>query len=308
VRSLVALAAGGAALSLVVCSGPRAWAFTGADNFSTERFDQTSTQVTNRFLPMTAGTRYVFDGTVTEGDQTSHHRIVTTITGVTKLVDGVRARVVLDQDYDDGELSEQELALFAQDTAGVVWALGEYPEEFAGGEFSGAPSTWLAGRAGATAGVAMQAAPATGTPEYNQGFAPKIDFDDRGIVTAVGRHTSDALDGYDDAIVVTERSAPEPDDGHQLKFHAPGQGVVRIEAVGGKAQETLQRSAVSTLDTGELAQVNAQVLKLDGRAYQNASGVWTGSAPATGTTGGAEDGPGQSCQAVPAGRANLRGC
>ncbi len=279
----VAGVAGAAALSLAF-STP-AWAFTPADAFAASRFDETSAQVTNRYLPMAPGTQYVYKGTVVENGETTRHRVVYTVTGLTKVVDGVRNRVILDQDFADDELAEEEIAMFAQDTEGVVWNMGEYPEEFENGKFVGAPSTWAAGAAGAKAGIHMQAAPATGTPEYSQGFAPAIDFDDRGVVSKTGQKISDKLGTYSDGVVVVERSATEPDDGHQLKLHAPGIGVVRIEAVGGAAQETLQRAATRTLDAAALAAVNAKALKLDRRAYKNASAVWADTAPAEGPGG-----------------------
>jgi len=308
VRPRLVLAASGAALSLVVSSAGTGWAFTAADSFAPDRFDGASSQITNRYLPMEPGTRITYDGVVTEDGESKGHRVVTTITGITKLVDGVRTRVILDQDYDEDELAEQEIALFAQDTSGVVWSLGEYPEEYEGGKFTGAPSTWLTGREGARAGIAMQADPATGTPEYVQGFAPKIEFDDRGKVLLSFRQVSDALGTYTDALVVDERSATEPDDGHQLKFHAPGRGVVRIEAVGGAKQETLKRTSFHTLSPAELAAVNAKVVELDGRAYANAADAWSGSTPAAGAPSGSA-GPTPSCLVLPATRTFLReGC
>src|SRR3990170_3720292 len=69
-----------------------------------------------------------------------------------------------------GQLVETELAFFAQDDDGNVWNLGEYPEEYENGEFVGAPSTWIAGLAGAEAGVHMLAEPRQGTGYYLQGW------------------------------------------------------------------------------------------------------------------------------------------
>ena len=309
VRVLVSLAAGAAVLSLAVSPGGTAWGFTPADGYDTSRFDANSAAVTNRYLPMTPGTQYVYEGAVVEDGETTTHRVVFTVTGLTKVVDGVKSQVILDQDYDDDELAEQEIALFAQDAEGVVWNLGEYPEEFEDGEFRGAPSTWLSGVAGARAGISMQAAPATDTPEYSQGFAPAIDFDDRGIVSKTGAQVSDGLGSYSGGVVVKERSATEPDDGQQLKFHAPGLGVVRIQAVGGAKQETLERTSARVLDAASLAAVNKTVAELDHRAYTRAAGVWADSAPVQDPAGTpAPTGGGAKCAVAPAGRAFLRGC
>ena len=98
------------------------------------------------------------------------HTVTFTVTNLTKVVDGVRSTVVWDVDAVDDEVSEAELAFFAQDAAGNVWNVGEYPEEYARHEFVGAPSTWVAGTAGAEPGIHMPATPAVGTPEYAPGL------------------------------------------------------------------------------------------------------------------------------------------
>jgi hypothetical protein len=64
---------------------------------------------------------------------------VTTVTDLSKVIDGVRTLVILETDYTAGQLSEPELAFFAQDNAGNVWLVGEYPEEYENGKFDKAP-------------------------------------------------------------------------------------------------------------------------------------------------------------------------
>ena len=60
--------------------------------------------------------------------------MVFTVTDLTKMINGIETRVILDQDLrvnesGDEELSEEELAFFAQDDDHNVWSMGEYPEE-----------------------------------------------------------------------------------------------------------------------------------------------------------------------------------
>src|SRR5437870_3116553 len=75
------------------------------------------------------------------------------------------------------------LAFMAQDDAGNVWSLGEYPEEIdATTGARSAPRTWLAGHQGATAGVLMRANPQTNTSAYLQGLAPAVQFIDEARV------------------------------------------------------------------------------------------------------------------------------
>ena len=70
-------------------------------------------------------------------------------------------------------LAEEELAFWAQDDFGNVWLMGEYPEEHEGSKVS-APSTWLAGNQGSTAGILMRANPKLNTSTYKQGEAPSV--------------------------------------------------------------------------------------------------------------------------------------
>jgi hypothetical protein len=131
-------------------------------------------KVDNKFFRLVPGTKLTLRGTVGGGA----HTVVTTVTDLTKVVDGVRTIVLFDVDLDGKTVKEAELAFFAQDGKGAVWALGEYPEEYDGGKFTGAPNTWISGIDGAKAGTAMRSDPNPGTPAYLQGLAPKINFKD----------------------------------------------------------------------------------------------------------------------------------
>jgi hypothetical protein len=86
---------------------------------------------------------------------------------------------------------------------------------------------------------------------------------------------------YHDVLVIEEWNPLEqPQDGHQFKYHAPGVGVVRIEAVGGEEQETLKLVKVKHLGAQALARANQRVLKLDKRAYRVAGDVYRHTPPA----------------------------
>ena len=71
--------------------------------------------------------------------------VVTTVTDVTKEIDGVRAVIVLDQDFDGGQMAEQALDYMAEDREANVWWLGAYTESYEGGQFVNAADAWLAG-------------------------------------------------------------------------------------------------------------------------------------------------------------------
>src|SRR4051794_31883417 len=103
-----------------------------------------STTITNRWLPFVPGTQWSFEGSATVDGERIKRKVVLTTTDLVKVLNGVRAVVNYELDYDEGELVEAELAFFGQADDGTVWHFGEYPEEYEDGKFIEAP-TWLAG-------------------------------------------------------------------------------------------------------------------------------------------------------------------
>ena len=128
-----------------------------AKDFDRTNFDN-STTVDNKWFPLEPGDHSVFEGSAIDDGQRISRRVLTTVTDLSKEIDGVNTMVVWERDYTEGEEVEAELAFFAQDNYGNVWHMGEYPEEYEDGEFDKAPG-WLAGKEGATAGIAMRAEP-----------------------------------------------------------------------------------------------------------------------------------------------------
>src|SRR5439155_25391383 len=237
----------------------------GEKDFSVSRFSAKSILVDNRFLPLVPGQQFTLTGTTTGGK----HEVVFTVTDVTKWVNHVRTVVIWDRDFQDGQLAEEELAFMAQDDAGNVWSLGEYPEVHEDNGTVDAPDTWLAGHNGATAGVLMRANPKTNTSAYTQGRSPDIDFFDKAKVVQTNQKTCVPTGCYSGVLVVDEwNPLDQPADGHQFKYHAPGLGVVRIVGKGGTEQETLVLTRIHTLTDDEMAAATARVLVLDQRAYK----------------------------------------
>ncbi len=235
--------------------------------FRPGQFDR-PTKINNTFLPLVPGTRFTFEGVANRGGGPTDHTVVFTVTELVKFVNGVRSRVVLDLDESDGQLEEAELAFFAQDNSGNVWSLGEYPEEYVDGVLDGAPNTWIAGLAGADAGIMMLADPKVGGPRYVQGFAPKIDFLDCAQVFKKGQHVCVPVDCYSNVLVTDENSPLSEDTGHQRKFYAPGVGNVKITAVDDPEGETLQLTKLENLNRRALNDANNDALKLDRRGHR----------------------------------------
>lgn len=224
----------------------------------------THVRVTNTWLPMVPGAHWVTSGSVSG----SRHRVVTTVTDLTKVVKGVQTIVLLDEDFDGNTLSEAELAFFAQDRHHTEWALGEYPEEYDNGVFSGAPSTWISGLDRARAGIAMLGHPRLGTPAYVQGSASTIQFLDCGRVFATNQRTCVPTGCYGHVLVIDEWGPLDPAGGHQRKYYAPGVGLVRVGAVGGDSPEVLDLTSTTHLCPAELTKVRNTALALDRHGYE----------------------------------------
>jgi hypothetical protein len=225
------------------------------------------TRIDNRFTPLVPGTQYVFEGRSDRGRGRRAHRVITVVTDLTKVIDGVRAVVLWERDVNGGRMLEGELAFQAQDDDGNVWNMGEYPEEYDGATVKGAPDTWIAGLAGARGGIMMRAAPRAGTSSYLQGWAPTIGFADRARVLRDGLRQCVPLRCFSDVLLTDETNPNEPDDGHQRKFYAPGVGPIRAAPAGGREQEVLVLTRLVHLSPRALATVRARALAIDRRGY-----------------------------------------
>jgi hypothetical protein len=235
--------------------------------------------VSNQMFPLVVGTQFVYQGSIVEGGESKPHSVVFTVTDLSKMVDHVRTVVALDQDFLEGKLQEQELAFFAQDDQGNVWNFGEYPEEYENGKFTGAPSTWIRGTDGAYGGIHMLHLPRAGA-QYREGLVPAIQFDDVSRVTSTRQATCVRAGCYQQVLVVDETSPNAPDSGHQIKYYAPGTGLVRVGARGGDSQEFLTLTAVRHLSAAALAGTRADALAMDQRAYR-VTKVYRVTGPAT---------------------------
>ncbi len=191
------------------------------------------------------------------------HGIVSIVTDLIKVIDGVKTRVVWERDFGNGVLEESELFFVAQDNAGTVWLLGEYPATYESGQFAGAPDTWISGVDGARRGIFMPADPRLGDPSYGQGLAPSVEFDDHAQVSEVGQTLVGTFEIHHGVLVVDEWSPRAPEDGRQRKYYASGVGTVFVVPQGGSQQEALSLMNVAHLNEADLANARQEALKLD---------------------------------------------
>jgi len=237
------------------------------DNFSHP------TVVDNTWFPLRPGTKLVHNGAGNVDGKRTPRRVVMVVTDLTKVIDGIRTVVVFELDYNDNKLAEAELVFFAQDDDGNVWHLGQYPEEYEDGDIVETPA-WIAGQRDAKAGILIKAEPHFG-PSYSQGWGPEVGWADRARVFEVDSRTCVPAACYDGVLVTDEFSRDEPD-AHQLKYYAPGLGVVRVGWAGAleKEQEVLGLVEIAHLKPDNLAKYRADVLAMEKRAYANSKEVY----------------------------------
>ena len=114
-----------------------------------------TTRIDHPYWPMRPGTtwRYVETG----GGESQ--RVTVTVTRRTRVIEGVRARVVHDVVRSGGEIVENTFDWYAQDSGGSLWYLGEFTREYEDGEVVSTEGSWEHGRDGAQAGVVLPARP-----------------------------------------------------------------------------------------------------------------------------------------------------
>ncbi|MGH2978678.1 MAG: hypothetical protein ACRDLQ_03455 [Solirubrobacterales bacterium] len=241
-----------------------------ADNFSD------STKIDNRFSPLEPGMQFTYEGRSNRGGGRLPHRVIFTVTGLTKEIDGVRAVTLWDRDINAGKELEGELAFWAQDDDGNVWLLGEYPEEYDDeGNFEAAPDTWFSGIDRARAGIMMRGNPQPGTGTYRQGYAPTIGFGDVAFVQKTGQRACVPTGCYEDVLITDETNPEEPKDGHQLKYYAPRVGNIQAApGRGGVEREILELTKFVRLSPGALEFANKEALEMEKRAYVKRKDVY----------------------------------
>jgi hypothetical protein len=118
-----------------------------------------SPRVDNRWFPLTPGRTLVYTGTK-DGKKALD---LFAATSRTRMIDGVRTRVVEDRLYLDNVLEERTSDYYAQDRCGNVWYFGEDTATLdRHGQVVDTEGTWHAGVDGAQPGVFMQAHPQLG--------------------------------------------------------------------------------------------------------------------------------------------------
>jgi hypothetical protein len=253
------------------------------EDFDASQFTQ-STSITNEWLPIKPGTQLIYHGITDSDGKPVPHSFVINVTDLTKVIGGVRSVVSWDQDFVDDNLVEAELAFYAQDKNGVVWLMGEYPEEYERGEFKRAPA-WIHGFEGSYAGIAMQANPQTGSPSYSQGWGPAVNWTDRGRVYQFDPKVCVPVKCYENSLVIAESSKAEPN-AYQLKYFAKGVGNIRVDWLGQDVRkEKMELVKIVQLSPEQMAAARKAALALEKHAYEIGNPAYSKTQPLDDATG-----------------------
>jgi hypothetical protein len=234
-------------------SAPEATLPTGAEPVDLNPADFTA-DITHRYWPMKPGTRWTYRDVDEKGEVQS---VVVVATAETKkLANGVTARVVRDTVSAEGELVEDTLDWYAQDSAGNVWYMGEDTAEFENGKIASREGSFEAGVGGAQPGILLPAEPQVGQ-KYRQEYL-KGEAEDNGEVLGINQLVEVPAGRYSDALLTRDTTNLEPDV-VEYKLYAPDIGpVLAVDISGGAAREALVKleTAAPQDGTGPLGKPN----------------------------------------------------
>lgn len=225
----------------------------------------------NRYFPLVPGNQSVQQGALNRGHRRLPHRRVLTVTDVTKEIAGVITVLVLDQDFDGGEIAEQAIDYVAEDKTGNIWYLGSYTEAYEGGRFVNANDAWLAGVRGGQAGILMPANPATGTPKFVEAVVPG-EGAATGRVLKTGQKECVPFRCYDNVLILGE--------GSERRFFAPEVGIIKTKPGSSSEQETEELVNFVRLSAAGLAEISGEADRLDDHARTTSERVFGKSARA----------------------------
>jgi len=234
---------------------------------------------TNPFHPLKPGLQWVRGGSTLVGGREVPYQVISTMSDVIRIIDGVPAVAMLDESEDAGEIAQVGVDYFALDKDGNVWLIGGYTEEYEGGEFTNSEDHWLGTADGSTVGVLAPADVTATTPFWciggDAGEDPSV-----GLPVEVGISECVAFGCYDDVRVIQEGQTGAPDNEH--KYYAPGVGVIRnIPLNASLHQDRFELSNLVELSPEGLAEVSQRVLDLEEHARETAPDVFGGTPTST---------------------------
>jgi hypothetical protein len=190
--------------------------------------------IDNPYFPLIPGTTFIYEGQTEAGFE----HVEFAVTHNTKVILGVTCVEVHDTVLTDGQLTEDTLDWFAQDSAGNVWYFGENTHELVDGLITTIAGSFVAGVDGDKPGIIMKATPAVGN-FYRQesSLANAEDFAD---VISLTESVTVPTGSYTNCLKTQETTPLEPEL-LEHKYYAPGVGnVLTVDANTGDRSELIQ--------------------------------------------------------------------
>jgi hypothetical protein len=175
--------------------------------------------IDNGFFPVVVGSEMVLEGLDDEGVEI---RVEITVPGDTEMVAGVNTRVLVETEFEDGELIEVSRNFFAQAADGTVCYFGEDVDNFEDGVLVNHDGAWRAGENGNLPGIIMPGEPEVGMV-FQQESAPGI-AEDQAEVIAFGEEIDVPAGMFSDTVTM-EDCNPLEDDPKDLKVYVDGIGL-----------------------------------------------------------------------------------
>jgi hypothetical protein len=192
--------------------------------------------IDNPFFPLPPGKTFVYEGDTAQG----HEHDEFAVTHNTKVILGVTCIEVHDTVHLAGDLTEDTLDWFAQDTDGNVWYFGENSKQLAGGLFLGVEGSWIGGIDGAEPGIVMKAHPAVGD-FYRQEYLLGVAEDMAEVVSLTDTATVPFPPGAFSNVLKTLETSPLEPDASENKYYAVGVGnILTVDLVTGDRSELTQ--------------------------------------------------------------------
>lgn len=235
------------------------------------------TTSTNPYHPLRPGLQWTRGGTTEVGFRKVPHQVISTMTDVIRIIDGVPCIAMLDQSTDASETSQVGFDYLALDKDGNVWLMGGYTEEYEGGEFTNVETAWLGTATGGSPGILMPGEVTMETPRWFIGTSGEDEVPTVAEPVAVGLDTTVEFGDFQNVIAIREGAVNAID--NEIKYYAPGVGVILNDPqVKSLHQDDFQLINLVELSAEGLAEVSQIVLGLEENAREVAPEVY-GSVP-----------------------------
>ena len=231
---------------------------------------------TNPFHPLTPGLQWVRGGTTEVGTRVVPYEVISTMTDVIRVIDGVPTVAMLDVSTDAGEISQVGVDYLALDRDGNVWIMGGYSEDYEGGEYTNIDVAFLGNGDGAEVGILSPRNVDMDTPRWFIGNAPDED-PTIGVPAQIGISICVTFGCFDGVRVVQEGAVDDPE--NENKYYAPGVGVIKnVPLDASLHQDTFQLTNFVELSPDGLGEASQTVLELEAHGREVAPELF-GSAP-----------------------------